>query len=38
MEQTYRKSFENEIICLDENHILSVENEEQAILPFQMQS
>lgn len=38
LEQTYRQSFKNEIICLDKNHILSVENEEQAILPFLMQS
>lgn len=41
LETTYRKGFESEIICLDKNHILSlVENDEQqqAILPFQMQS
>ncbi|KAI7892599.1 uncharacterized protein EV154DRAFT_504255 [Mucor mucedo] len=39
LEQAYRKNFESEIICLDKSHILSVVgNEEQAILPFQMEN
>lgn len=38
LEKSYRKKFENEIICLDKNQILSAASEEHnAILPFQMQ-
>lgn len=38
LEKSYRKKFENEIICLDKNQLLSAAGEEHhAILPFQMQ-
>lgn len=35
LEETYRKSFKDEIVCVDTRDILTAEN--QAILPFQLQ-